>query len=71
MLKETFNNPDVILVLNFDKIYNPSLYVLDNLKKLPVYTIVDMSKILIQYEYMVYKKYNYVIDLDIKCLVMF
>jgi hypothetical protein len=100
-LKITYNNPDVILVLNFDKIipedfdffnkngvncvdinkfnciqdiecldkmYNPSKYGFDDLEKIPIYVQVDMSKILIQYEYMVYENYDYVtfIDLDIK-----
>lgn len=100
-LKITYQNPNVILFLNFDKIipedkewfrincikiadvnqfetiknnecldkiYNPSKYNLEHLEKLPIYVQVDMTKILIQYEYMVYENYNYVtfIDLDIK-----
>lgn len=102
-LKITYQNQNVILFLNFDKIipediewfnvnniqfadvnqfetiknnecldkiYNPSKYNLEHLEKLPIYVQVDMTKILIQYEYMVYHNYDYVlfVDLDIKTI---
>ncbi len=100
-LKITYQNPNVVLFLNFDKIiqedfewlkennidcvdvnqfeviknnecldkmYNYSKYGLEHLIQLPIYVQVDMTKILIQYEYMIYHNYNYVtfVDLDIK-----
>lgn len=100
-LKNTYRNPHVILVLNFDnilpedfdyfkfyniecvdinsfdifkdfvcldQIFNPNKYNLNHLEKLPIYVQVDMSKIIIQYEYMVYKGFKYVtfFDIDIK-----
>jgi hypothetical protein len=98
MFKKKYNNPNVILFLNFDKIveddfnffrrnnvviedvndfnvikntphlqklFNPTTY---NIEPCPVYIYVDMLKILIQYEQMVYGNYDYVIfsDIDIQ-----
>ena len=98
MFKKKYNNPNVILFLNFDKIveddfnffrrnnvviedvndfnvikntphlqklFNPTTY---NIEPCPVYIYVDMLKILIQYEQMVYENYDYVIfsDIDIQ-----
>ncbi len=98
MYKEKYNNPNVVLFLNFDKIipedfdffrlnniiiedinefniiktneqltklFNPERY---SIEPCPVYIYVDMLKILIQYEQMTSKGYEYVIfsDLDIK-----
>ena len=94
MFKKTYNNPNVVVFLNFDKIvkddfdffrsnnvviedvnkfnvfktnpkleqlFNPTRY---NRKSCPVYVYVDMMKILIQYEKMVYQQYDYVIFSD-------
>ena len=94
MFKEKYNNPNVILFLNFDKIveddfkffrrnnvviedvnefnvfktnpkleqlFNPTRY---NRTPCLVYVYVDMMKILIQYEKMVYQHYDYVIFSD-------
>ncbi len=102
MFKIKYNNPNVILFLNYDKIieedfiffesnnvviedvnefnvfktnpkleqlFNPTKYKNPNNPEIyrdscPVYIYVDMLKILIQYEQMLYKNYDYVIFSD-------
>jgi hypothetical protein len=68
------NNIETYDINNFETIKsNEKLFILFNSKKYkicpcPVYIYVDMLKILIQYEYMVHKEYEYVVfsDLDIE-----